>query len=321
MKNTIKNNFKIFAVSLALVGLVSCESKDVPGLDPQPKTSFATTTVTSLTLNEGDSGVIPFTINQAISKPSQFKIELVNSTLAQSDLFAGDQEMDGDTFEPGNGFEITVPAYATSFDIPVQALSDIWPEQTESATLKISAAGVRTILVENEYKLVNLTINDVDGDNFIWRMEWDQSFTGTDGETYSFCDNVDLDLEIYDTAFAGPLATSYSDCPEEINLAMGDLPDGDYWLVPSFWNQETVVPAGLQITANFTFARPGVWVSNSEYTGWNTTDGGVLQGTNTYLVRYQLNVAGNVYTVTDMDSNTVLGTGKMANFVGGRLRK
>jgi len=320
MKNKI-----LIAATLAFTAFISCSDDDLTGLAPNAKTT-ASTTVSSLTVIEGDTGVIPFTIANPSNKAAQFKIQVVSGTATEDiDYTAGDQDMDADTGLQGEGFEITVPAYATSFDIPVNAIWDIDAEGSETVKLKISASGVRTVLIENESVEVDVTITNIETTDFLWRMEWDQTFIGTDGEEHTFCDsfNVDLDLEIYDAGFGGPSHTSYGNCPEEILLSVGDLPDGDYWLVPSFWDLTSTVPAGLEIPVTFTFAKPGVWVEQVTTDIWNTTDGGAQSGNpDAYLVKFQLNINGSIYTLTDADTGDVIVSGKTAQFVpGARARK
>ena len=145
---------------LAASIFVSCEDDDLDGMDPSSK-PVATTSVRSLDLVEGQSAVIPFTISQAINKVSQFKI-LVLSGDAEQDLdFTAGNPMDPDTGIPGQGFEVTVPAYATSFEIPIETIRDLdQTEGTETVTLQISAAGVRTVITPNSYYEVEVTIRD-----------------------------------------------------------------------------------------------------------------------------------------------------------------
>ena len=153
------NKITTLILMAAAIFCTSCVDDDLAGMDAQPKPT-ATTTVTSLTIAEGESAMIPFTISNAISLPSQFKIELDGGNGTQDDIDAGDQTTDGDTGIIGEGFEITVPAYATSFDIPVSALLDLdQTEDNETITLKITAAGVRSVITPVEYR-VNVTIED-----------------------------------------------------------------------------------------------------------------------------------------------------------------
>ena len=156
----MKNKYiKLLALVFIASASVSCVNDDETfGINSNKPT--ATTSVTALTLSEGESGVIPFTISNPISSPSQFKIELAGGNGTQDDITAGDGDTDSDTGIAHEGFEITVPAFASSFDIPVNALLDLdQTEGTETITLKISAAGVRTIVTPQDY-LVEVTIQD-----------------------------------------------------------------------------------------------------------------------------------------------------------------
>ena len=170
MKNTY---IKLLALLFVASASVSCVNDDETfGINDDKPT--ATTSVTSLTLNEGESAVIPFTISNAINKPSQFKIELVGGNGDQEDIDAGDQYTDADTGIYQDGFEITVPGYVSSFDIPVSALLDLdQTEGNETITLKISAAGVRTIVTPEEY-YIDVTI--VDYQFCLWSFEMTDSY-------------------------------------------------------------------------------------------------------------------------------------------------
>lgn len=155
---------KIKYISLLFIAaslFVSCNDDDLDGLEPSSK-PMATTSVTSLSLLEGETGVIPFTINNPINKVSAFKIEILDDDGMEQevDYFIGDQPMDADTGIPHVGFEQTVPAYATSFDIPFESIRNLdQTEGTRTVRIRISAAGVRTILTPEPY-VINVTITD-----------------------------------------------------------------------------------------------------------------------------------------------------------------
>lgn len=156
----MKNKYiKLLALVFIASASVSCvNDDDTFGINSNKST--ATTSVTALTIAEGESGVIPFTINNPINMPSQFKIELVGGNGTQDDITAGDSDTDADTGIAHVGFEITVPAFASSFDIPVNVLMDLdQSEGDETIKLKISAAGNRTIVTPTAY-VVDLTIVD-----------------------------------------------------------------------------------------------------------------------------------------------------------------
>ena len=110
----MKNNIYTAVLLAFAVLFVGCTDDDLDGMAVNEK-STATTSVSSLTILEGRSDVIPFTISQAINVPSQFKI-LVTGDAINDDLpFSAGNGMDADTGIPGQGFEVTVPAYASSF--------------------------------------------------------------------------------------------------------------------------------------------------------------------------------------------------------------
>jgi hypothetical protein len=158
MKNTY---IKLMALLFVASASVSCVNDDETfGINANKST--ASTSVTSLTIVEGESAVIPFTISKAITKPSQFKIELMSGNGGQDDITAGGSDTDADTGIPHVGFEITVPAYAESFDIPVNAILDSECEVNETIKLRISAAGNRTIVTPtSDGFFVDLTIPNV----------------------------------------------------------------------------------------------------------------------------------------------------------------
>lgn len=166
-----KLNIKLLTVALGLIAFSSCTDDDLDGMDAQPKPT-ATTSTTSLTIVEGETGLIPFTINRAINKVSQFKIEILeDGDLEQEvDYFVGDHAMDADTGVPHVGFEQTVPAYATSFEIPFETYRNLdQTEGTRNVTIRISAAGVRTILTPEPYYVVNVTI--LDFEYCMWNLD------------------------------------------------------------------------------------------------------------------------------------------------------
>lgn len=175
----------LFAIALAFT---SCNDDDVPGQEPLAKPT-ATTTVTSLTILEGKSDVIPFTISTPVNVPAQFKIQVVGGTGEEdTDITAGTSDTDGDTGIVGEGFEITVPAYATSFEIPVNAIRDLdETEGDETVILEISAAGVRTVLTPQVY---SIEVNILDYKYCVWTLQsMDNYGDGWNGAVIELDDN------------------------------------------------------------------------------------------------------------------------------------
>ncbi|TYC12846.1 hypothetical protein ES677_07815 [Bizionia gelidisalsuginis] len=312
MKNILKTSLKSSLLALTLVCFFSCMDDDLDGMDTQPKTS-ASTTVSSLTIAEGGSDVIPFTMEKAINMPSQFKIEVVSGTATQGvDFTAGDAATDSDTGIPGDGFEITVPAYATSFDIPVNTMMDIFAEDTETVVLKISAAGVRTVLAD---ATVTVNITNIATESLAILLEWDkdvtyewlETVTEEDGDdediivsefTENLCDVVDFDV-------VGLLETA--DCPE-VDYALGVLADGTYNIEVDLW---TVTPTETPIDAfaiplTLTLGKTGTFTTTLEYNDVYTSDYPASEpGGNGTIVAATIVVSGGLYTIYDKDGNLV----------------
>lgn len=265
-----KLNIKLLTLALGLVAFTSCMDDDLDGLDAQPKPT-ATTTTTSLTLLEGESSVIPFTISQAINKVSQFKIEILEDGNAEQevDYFIGDQAMDADTGIPHVGFEQTVPAYATSFDIPVETFRDTdQTEGTRTVRMRISAGGVRTILTPEPY-IVTLTILDFEF------CSWSLEMTDTYGDGWNGG---------FITVEADGMSTDYA-C-QDLDGAVG---------VPETQIVEVSIGDGSDYTISYTSgggtgAGPG-WESENEFVitapdgttyadGPIPTEGVIVTGTN-----------------------------------------
>lgn len=322
MKNIIKTSLKSSLLALTLVCFTGCMDDDLDGMDALPKTS-ATTSVSSLTLTEGTSAVIPFTMERAINAPSQFKIEVVSGNATQNvDFTAGTAGMDADTGLPGNGFEITVPAFATSFDIPVNAMMDIYAEPTETVVLKISAAGVRTVLAD---ATVTVNIENAASQDLGILLEWDSyvtyeyedTVTEEDGddtddvvlkETENLCGIVDFDVLEFNSG-GGAYIVGTGDCPE-IEYAYGVLADDTYDVYVDLYD---VAPshtplAPFAIPFKLTLGKTGTFTTTLEYDDIYTSDSATSApdgaGAGMALAA-QIVVSGGLYTIYDKDGNLV----------------
>lgn len=207
----------------------------------------------------------------------------------------------------------TVPAFGTTGELKVIIYNDDLVEDNETINLTIesgpSLANRYLVNPDSTYPTANIVIDNFESTDFIFSMDWGVTYNGNDGSPHSLCD-MDLDLEIYLADFSAIVATSYSSCPESITVALGDLPDGNYWLIPSFWSTAGAVPPAtdFDIPATVTFGVGGVAFEDIDLTGvWNTGVGGFQQGSSTaYLVKYVLTISGSSYTVTDNDTGTVV---------------
>lgn len=290
--------------------------QDVEGLTGEGQKPNVTASIATTSVNEAGSPQVA--INVYLDKPVDFNIPFEAVRI-------GGTASDAD-FSAAVG---TIPAYQTEGTIMLTISDDIYPEDTETLELEITPSGIPYIYEAKGRPTVSLDITNNATDNFTFQLSWDTEYVDSDGDAHSACD-FDLDLEIYTAAFGGPLATSYGDCPESITLSPGDLADGNYWLIPSFWTVASGVPPAtdFQIPAMMTVGKPGVWIETVDLTEqWDTATGGNQEGNpDAYLVKYVLNISGTTYTVTDADTGSVVGTGRMSapsvktpsNFVGGR---
>ncbi len=208
----------------------------------------------------------------------------------------------------------TVPAFGTTGELKVIIYNDDLIEDNETINLTIqsgpSLANTYLVNPSATYPTANIIIDNFESTDFIFSMDWGVTYDGNDGSPHSLCD-MDLDLEIYLADFSAIVATSYSSCPESITIPAGALPDGDYWLIPSFWSTASAVPPAtdFDIPATVTFGVGGVAFESFDLTGqWNTS-GGLQQGLSSaqaYLIKYVLTIAGSSYTVTDSDTGAVI---------------
>lgn len=321
MKKT--NIFIKSLLAVAFVAFVGCDddtfqkaNQDVEGLIGEDRKPNVTATLSDSNINEAGDPEVLITVNldKAVDFPMPFTAVLAGGTADNNDFSAN---------------SVTIPAYSKQGVIKVTINDDIAPEETEVLELEVTPDGSPYIYEALGRPVVSLSIDNNATNDFTVQLDWDTLYDGVDGSSHHACD-FDLDIEVYTSDFSSIVATSYSSCPEGITFAEGSLTDGDYWLVPSFWDSSTgVTPStDFQIPAMLTVGKPGVWVETIDLTSqWDTATGGNAQGNpDAYLVKYYLTVSGNTYTVTDADSGSVIGTGRMSqsnltapvNFKGGR---
>ena len=312
----MRNNkiFKHIALTtLIAFSAVGCmdDDQDYPAAD-KPEITLGTSNVT---VTEGDTGFITLNLSRAIGSEIDLKMEAVsgNATVDDYSVTAAKEFTSADD---GVGsfpaYNIVIPTGVDTFDIPVSAIDDISVEGDETTTFRITSTGNGKAFLGEDGILATVTFANNESTDFYFGVSWTGTYTDADGDAHDYCD-YDLDLELYDTAF-NTLGTSYSSCPEEIRFPAGALPDGDYYLVPSFYtNAGPVPPAEGQtaIPAMITFSKPGVFVETIDLSNiWDTTEGGVAEGNSDgYLVRYLLTISGTTYTVTNVETGAVIAQG------------
>ncbi len=304
-------NYKsFFAIALMAITFTGCDyDQDYP--DPNKPVVTATTNVT---INEGDTGNITLTLSKAIGSDIDLKLRPIDaSSTAEKDSdytveAFGEYTSADDGVGDVPAYHIVIPLGATTFDIPVSAIGDLDAEESETITFELTSTGNGMSIVEESSQLITVTITN-DTSKFSTTLSWDGTYLDADGDEHDLCD-LDLDLEIYTSDFASIVATSYSSCPESIIFSPGDLEDGTYYIVPSFWsNGGTVAPAeNFDIPAMISFSQAGIDNSVSVSLGdlWNYDTGGAAQdNADAYYVNYELVVEGDSFTVKDSDGNIV----------------
>ncbi|WP_242085753.1 hypothetical protein [Aestuariivivens sediminis] len=285
----------ILGLIIVTATLSNCDDYDVePVIDESAKPNV-TATVSSASINEAGSPTATITIS--MDKPIKTTTTFI-ATQTGGNASAADYEVGG----------AVIPAYETSATMEIAIMDDILVEGSETLELQISPADVPDIYEVKGTPSVSLSIENSTSDDFVFRMDWDAVYLDAGGGEHHLCD-FDLDLEIYDADF-NFIGASYSSCPEEIRFSPGDLPDGDYWLIPSFWSSGGTAPPAepIDIPAVLTFAKPGIVLETVDLTGvWDTATGGYVQNNpDAYLVKYVLTISGSNYTVTDVDTGTVV---------------
>lgn len=303
MKINFRSYIKIAAIAVVSL-LASCETTEETdfALNDKPTVTAAQT---SYTVAEGETVNIPITIDEPTNKPLTFKLLIAEGATAENglDYEAGDGPQSTDWGFADAGFSITVPAYAESFEIPITAFTDLVPQEgSETVQLVLTAAGVRNALTPTEDGIVfDITIEEVESEDFVMQLIWGETYVDASGADHSFCD-FDLDLELYNEANE-IVAASYSSCPEEITILAGDLPDGTYFIVASYWSPGAATPVDFDaIPATVVLAQPGVSNQSVDMTTeWTDFAAGAAEGNpNAYVTVATLEISDGTYTISDI---------------------
>lgn len=298
---TYLNLIKYFSL-LSLFIFTSCVNDDT-NLTPENEKPTLNVPQSEFSVVRGESIGIPITISRPVNDIISVELRVVGGTARKGiDFEAGDRDIKTDFGNPDESFSVDIPAAAESFEIPFSALE--FPSTFNTVELELKAIGTRFAIFPGD-GTQTVTVNLQPSDNFVVRLAWDETYTDADGETHSFCD-FDMDLELYDE-LGQIVATSYIDCPEEILIAPGDLPDGTYTIVPSFWSQaDAATPVDFEnIPATMFAGQPGVFSEEydlSEVPEWSDFSFGADDGNaDAYLFDIAtLTVSGSDFTLTSL---------------------
>lgn len=316
----------LFAAAL-LASLASCSDDDDKTLSTRVVKPVITTALSATTVSEGEDITITLTADKAISHPMEFKFEVLpGSTGGFRDLSSAEGTETTVTAGFGVlGFQVTMPAYTTSYTFTITPTVDLEVEGAETFNIRFYGDGNSNGIVAEGSEFFSFTVNNTVSDDFIANFDWSETaadyfgtlnpgtYVGEDGEDHEFCD-FDFDLELYTYPALDYFATSYTDCPESVTIA-GDDPDGQYLLVPSFYTiagAEVPQSGEIDFKAFVEMGRPGAFKTVYNLDGvWSYTEGGVEEGfaNGQYPIVF-IEKAGTTYTVRDFATDEVLGTGR-----------
>lgn len=325
MKNTFNNIKRVSFLALtSCLALVSCQDDDT--IDKAGKPGV-TVTQNTITVTEGETATFDFALDYTVGEKIDIRIDVLdeNGNIVPTTQPVGDpnsgngySRLSFDDFNVpyntwfdagwfqygylgGSGYVATFPAYTENFQINIETIQDLIPEGTESFSFRLSATSLMKVIID-EVITVNVE-NYVSPDpaELVLRLNWEGTFV-SGGNNVDFCD-IDMDLELYDNTFA-IVDTSYTDCPEEIVMNSA-TPDGDYFFVPSLWTTGGYAEA-VNIPAVLTIAKPGTLLETVDLSAdFPMNEGGLNDGNGNAAVVFTINKTGNVYTINDLDNNTV----------------
>ena len=296
----MKKNIEIKFILLIVASLFfSCETTDEVNLKRNEKPGVSIQH-TSIDVPEGGSNTITIETETAATKDMIFKLVQTGG-----DAVLG---VDYDFAETSNlkdgeiGGRIFIPAYTFTGSVDIIGLKNYTPSDKSAVFELRSIESMIGIPAGNK----QISVNFIAGNKLDILLDWSGTYTGFDGNEHDWCD-YDLDLELYDASF-NLLNASYTNCPEGITISPGDYQDGDYWIVPEFWDVGTAPENTIQIPVHLFFGKAGVGATTVDLSSfWDTDTGGYIQGNPYwYAFKYILTISGSTYTITDIDTNTVL---------------
>jgi hypothetical protein len=247
----------LIAAAFVLTFFNSCQNDDVEGLTISNNKPVATTTVSNISITEGEIEAIPFTISRSSNKPFTVSISIVSDEIVDLDNL---EFVVGDLIsEDSRNYEFDVPAYVTEFSVPVEALSDIIKESTETTTLMLSATGTRSVILGEGSIEIQLDLLD-DGLACDWTIEelGNSTWSGTNTPGDSF--NGD-----------GPTASVASVSYDGTDLYVSGLTHS--WIEdPDFWEESITNSEPLKMELD---QSSGVVTVEEQYSCTSTWNGGI----------------------------------------------
>ncbi len=325
--------YKFFVAALLAAGFASCDNYNEDEDDTfntRADKPVVTVSATDFTVTEGEDVTITLTADKALTVPMEFKLELLpSSTGGFRDFVASGEETSITTGAGIIGYLVTMPAYTTSYTFTISPELDLEAEGTEVFNFRLYSASNSTGLIAEGNENITVTVNNGTSNDFIASVRWGGDYAddfgtlhagtylGVDGNEHEYCD-FDFDMEVYDASF-NIFEVDYDNCPATVVIP-ADAPDGDYIIVPSFWDRATaagsVPQSGNIIYPVFVdMGKPGVFSHTVDLTGTFTyVAGGANNGNpDAYVPVAIVTKVGTTYTLKDYnDPSIILGQGRAA---------
>lgn len=310
------NIIKFILSGALLASTVSCYEEAEFAQSDKPVVSNVGET--TFTLEEGSSATIDLAISKSIASSIFVIFRPQSGDADYSDYTLGDGILADDFGYGGpNGYVVEIPAYTSTYSIPVEAIMDIAPEGAESVTLDMLAWNTRMGIIEGGKVTYTINVSNFESDDLDITFAWNDGGTyyDTDGEEIDLCD-IDFDLELYDSGF-DLVAYSWSNCPEDIYIPAGALPDGTYYLGAAFYSINGVeFESTINFPAMLTFTKVGQSTTTLDLSSlWNSVDGGYDDGNDDGYYFYILTISngGTTYSITDFQTGDTVFAARMAN--------
>ena len=292
MKNILK--FKYVLALSALVALSSCTDLDQE-YTPADKPVATLTGDGSGSIAEGESKMFTVTLSKPLSVQSDFKIDLLSGS---ADDFGTDAATI-DEYEIGPaGWQVTVPATATSVTFSIDALLDLYPEPQETLRFRMTQGQFGNSVVSGGAIEFSVTIDNVESDLAGLLLEWDGA-PWTGDEDYGFCD---MDYDVYLDSFGAYAFTG--DCPEYLIECTNPnancnsvLADGTHLIVIDLWDTHGVT-GGIAVPLKLTIGKIGVIMAELDLGDLYMTDSqDSANGSGGEMLAGWIEVANGLYSI------------------------
>lgn len=315
-----RNVYNLLGAFALIVGFSSCEEDD---------TSYAavdkpivTTSATTFTVDEGTDLVIDLTSTKTYKSSMDFKLEVLGTSSAMDhDDFAVNltpTEFESDGWGP-EGYKIKFPANSLTHTFSLSAILDDVNEGTETIYLKLTTAGNHNGVISSTSEMLTVNIQNKPQTFLKLTFDWNQNFD-LGGTMTSLCDyEYDNDFYVFNDAFSSIVAqAATADCPEVLEVDLGDFADGNYHIFQNVWDDGGLSGEGLptfNVPVNVHYSRGGTTFAGTYVqdaaNAVNSDFGSDPTGANLMYV-VSVTVSGDTFTLFDLTTSTTIGSGRMA---------